>query len=125
MAIKPFEANYHPSNDPRTEPDCLALSGYLDANTVPDFEEVIEQIREAGVTRLMLDLAGLEYISSAGIGALMALLHELKRRDGVLVVVQPQPRVRSLLDMLGFADIFQIASSRGEAATLLSPADPA
>ena len=46
----------------------IALSGYLDAHTVGDFDKHTDELIAAGTSKLVLDLQGLNYISSAGIG---------------------------------------------------------
>lgn len=93
----------------------LALTGYLDAHTVSDFDRSAEEAMDKGNSRIVLDLQGLNYISSAGIGALMSLSQRLKKRDGDLVLLQPTAKVYKILDLLGFTKIFHLSSSEEEA----------
>ena len=44
----------------------LSLTGYLDAYTAPQFEKAIQAEYEGGHTRILVDCAGLTYISSSG-----------------------------------------------------------
>ena len=46
----------------------LALDGYLDAHTAPQFENAIHDEMQAGHQRMVVDCARLTYISSAGLG---------------------------------------------------------
>jgi anti-sigma B factor antagonist len=93
----------------------LALSGYLDAHTVADFDKRTEEIIASGTSKLVLDLSGLNYISSAGIGALMGLSQRLKKLGGDLVLLQPTPKVHKILDLLGFSRIFHLSASEDDA----------
>lgn len=93
----------------------LSLTGYLDAHTVADFDKHTEEVMAEGVSKLVIDLRGLNYISSAGIGALMGLSQRLKRHSGDLVLMQPTEKVYKILDLLGFTRIFQMSGSEEEA----------
>lgn len=98
----------------------LALRGYLDAHTVNDFESFMDDSIEKGSRRFLLDISELNYISSAGIGAIMSLTQRLRRAEGELVLVQPSDKVFRILDKLGFTKIFRLAQSPDEARKLLA-----
>lgn len=94
-----------------TDPDCLiySLRGYIDAHTVIDFEKAIQGAIDLGSRCIILDISGLTYISSAGIGAMMSLARKLTQGGGELVLMNPSPKVFAILDGLGFTRIFKIA----------------
>ena len=54
------------------------LRGYIDAHTVIEFEKAVHSAIEAGVRRIILDISGLSYISSAGIGAMGGLSRRIR-----------------------------------------------
>lgn len=87
----------------------IELSGYLDAHTVDLFENRLGEILESGEKHVVLDLAELNYISSAGIGALMSLTQHLRKKHGDLVLLRPNKKVYKILDLLGFTKIFNVA----------------
>jgi len=97
----------------------LALRGYLDAHTVNDFESFMDESIEKGMHRFLLDVSELNYISSAGIGAIMSLTQRLRRAEGELVLFRPSEKVFKILDKLGFTKIFRLAQSADEARRLL------
>lgn len=86
----------------------VRVGGFLDAHTVDSFEQTVEQLLGRQYNKILLDLGNLSYISSAGIGALMVLLQQLRRQQGELVLFQPSPKVYKILDLLGFTRIFHI-----------------
>lgn len=90
----------------------LRVLGYLDAHTVDSFEHTVEQLLSESTKRFILDLEEMDYISSAGIGALMVFLQQLRRSDGDMVLLRPSPKVFKVLDLLGFTQIFTIAYDR-------------
>ena len=93
----------------------VKVSGFLDAHTVITFEKTMEDFLARDFRKVIVDLGGLSYISSAGIGALMVLLQQLRRRQGDMVILQPSPKVFKILDLLGFTKIFHIAQDRDAA----------
>lgn len=72
---------------------------------------------------LVLDLAGVEAIDSAGLGELVAVLQMTQARGGSLKLAGPTMRVRSLLQLTNLTSILEVYSSLDEA--LLSWKQPA
>src|SRR5689334_12924649 len=91
------------------------LRGYIDAHTVIEFEKAVDSAVDSGNKRVILDISGLSYISSAGIGAMMGLARKLGQSGGDLVLLSPTPKVFTILDGLGFTKIFKIANEPAEA----------
>jgi len=58
--------------------------------------------------QLVLDLGGLEYISSAGLRVLMLAAREVKARDGTLVICGLQPVVREIFEISRFNVVFRV-----------------
>ena len=82
----------------------LEVVGRLDTTTAPALEKTInEDVKD--VKNLVLELSGLEYISSAGLRVLLAA-H--KKTKGGLKLVGVQELVMEVLEMTGFADILTI-----------------
>ena len=97
----------------------LALHGYLDAHTVGEFEACMEQSIAQGWLRYVIDVAELNYLSSAGIAAIISLTQRLRRVNGEVVLLRPSEKVFKILDKLGFTKIFCLANSREEAEGML------
>ena len=113
--MKPFSIETTEPADGSSQVVEVRVSGYLDAHTVVSFERTMEDLLGRQYHKFILDLADLNYISSAGIGALMVLLQQLRRRQGDMVLLAPSPKVFKVLDLLGFTRVFQIADDRAGA----------
>ncbi len=87
---------------------CLSLSGSLDNDNSRDFRAIAQTALECvgDGEALILDLAGLGYVSSAGVGALTTLLAEAKRLETYLFLRGMKERVKAVFELLGFADFF-------------------
>ena len=64
-----------------------------------EIESKITDTTDSGVERLILDLSGIEFIDSAGLGALMILYGNMKVRGGQLRLVAPGPKIREVLKL--------------------------
>lgn len=88
----------------------LALEGYLDAHTAPDFENAVQKELDAGNRRLIVDCQGLSYISSAGLGVFMSFLEEIRDAGGDIKICGPSPKVMQVFEILGFPALFDMLS---------------
>ena len=93
----------------------LGLSQRLDAATAKIFEDKILAVIEAGDRGLVIDLAQLEYVSSAGLRVFLLAAKRLNAVDGKLAVSGLNEHVRQVFDIAGFSSILNIYPSRDEA----------
>jgi anti-sigma B factor antagonist len=97
----------------------VRINGFLDAHTTVAFDAFMEDLLGRGYHKILINLEKLEYISSAGIGSMMVLLQNLRRRDGDMALVQPSQKVYKILDLLGFTMIFHVTQDRVAAMEIL------
>jgi anti-anti-sigma factor len=116
---KPFAIDCEAPAEGLTGIVVVKVSGFLDAHTVDSFERRMDELLEQSQNRLIMDLGALNYMSSAGIGAMMVLLQQLRRRQGDMVIMQPSAKVYKILDLLGFTRIFNITDNRDNALKML------
>lgn len=84
----------------------VALEGRLDTSTAPELEAALETALE-GVTELVFDFVGLEYISSAGLRVLLATQKRMNAQ-GTMVIKGVNETIAEVFDITGFADILTI-----------------
>jgi len=83
----------------------------MDAVTAPEFEKVIKQLIEEGNKGFVVDFKGLDYISSAGLRALLATAKLLKGKGGQIRFANITGTVKEVFDISGFGSIFQMHDS--------------
>ncbi|CAM3667303.1 Anti-sigma factor antagonist [Bordetella sputigena] len=88
------------------------------ANAAAIESELLEQI-DNGENRLVLDLSGLDYISSAGLRVMLLVAKRLKQKSGALALCGIQPHVREVFDISGFLSILTVVESRDDALDML------
>jgi stage II sporulation protein AA (anti-sigma F factor antagonist) len=105
----------------RKEADGLivALGGRLDAVTSADFEKRMRELIDGGNAAVVVDFERLDYISSAGLRALLVIAKALKAKDGRLRFANVKGGVRAVFDMSGFASMFQLDDSVAAAVAAL------
>jgi len=86
----------------------LFLTGYIDTYNSNYFQKRVQKVIEAGFIRLVFQCNGLNYVSSTGIGSFTAFLKSVKPRGGDLVLLEIQPKVYEVFQLLGFSQFFNI-----------------
>jgi sigma-B regulation protein RsbU (phosphoserine phosphatase) len=91
----------------------LRLHGRLDAMTFGDFDggaaPVLEQMGQGGT--VVLDLAALDYISSAGLRSIAKIRKQMRAREGHTLLVNPQPQVRKVFEIVKAVPVSDVFSS--------------
>ena len=84
----------------------IEIVGRLDATTAPSLDKTInEDISD--ITNLVLDLKGLEYISSAGLRVILNAQKKMQQK-GTMKITNVCEAVMDVFEMTGFADILEI-----------------
>jgi anti-anti-sigma factor len=83
------------------KPTTLALEGRLDTHTAPELDATLDKVlMTRGIKRLVFDLGRLEYLSSAGIRCFIRARKILEPEGGRIAIVNPQPAVQKVLDIV-------------------------
>jgi anti-anti-sigma factor len=83
-------------------------AGRLDRTTSPELERLLLARIEGGAARLLLDLAALDYVSSAGLRVVLVAGKRLKAANGALLLCGLKPAIREVFEISGFATLFPI-----------------
>ncbi len=86
----------------------ISLSGRVDSATAPQFTQVMDSLIDKGVYKFVIDMSGLEYMSSAGFWALLAAQRSCKRYNrGEIILASVPTRIQEALDLAGFTELFK------------------
>ena len=88
--------------------DLVTVVGRVDSSTAPQLAEALEGVTGSGRYKIVLDMSGLEYMSSAGFRALLSSQRVCKRynRGEIVLAVLPQ-RIQEALELAGFTELFK------------------
>ncbi len=81
----------------------LALRGDLDSLSVPVLRQALDRVYGSGGYTIRLDLSGLDFIDSSGLGALVGAWRHCSGHDGSVTAVSPNATVRQLMDVTGIS----------------------
>ena len=88
-------------------------SGRIDTNTYNDFKTLLNaELDRTGARHLVIDLAGLEYVSSAGFREFFLAGRRMARGGGTLSVCCFQPQVKELFEIAQFMTAYNVHDSR-------------
>lgn len=92
----------------RTVTTVVRITGSVDGLTADALLAALQAQIEAGNTRLIADLSGVSYTSSAGLRALLATVKQARSAGGDFRLASVMPPVHKVLEMSGFTTILKL-----------------
>src|ERR671938_160138 len=89
----------------------LAVRGEVDVYTAPRFRERLIELVSEGKHRIVIDLEGVDFLDSTGLGVLVGGLKRLRSHDGDLTLVCTQNRILKVFEITGLTKVFAIHAS--------------
>jgi anti-sigma B factor antagonist len=97
----------------------VAVSGEVDVYSAPALKDNITELLQSGVTTLIVDLSGVAFLDSTGLGALVEARTATTEAGGALPLVCSQERIIKLFTITGLDEVFAIHPSVDEAVASL------
>jgi anti-anti-sigma factor len=91
------------------------ISGKLDANTASEVEKNLQDAINSGNKKLVLDLQGLDYLSSAGIRVLLQAYKRMESSKGEMVLTSLNEKVLEIFAIAGLDHFFVLTDNEEEA----------
>jgi anti-sigma B factor antagonist len=89
----------------------LAVTGEVDVYTAPRLREKLVELVTQGNYRIVVDLEGVEFLDSTGLGVLVGGLKRVRTHEGNLSLVCTQQRILKVFDITGLNKVFAIFDS--------------
>lgn len=86
----------------------VILNGYIDTYNSVYLQKQVNKIVGAGLVNIIFNCSNLNYVSSTGIGSFTAFLKLVKPKNGDIVLLNIQPKVYEVFQLLGFIQFFNI-----------------
>ena len=93
----------------------VSVKGRMDTVTAPDFERQLSEWVEGGELNFIIELGGLDYISSAGLRSVLVITKKVKAKGGRLMLSSLQEPVKEVFEISGFSTIIPIRDSTNDA----------
>lgn len=93
----------------------VSVAGEIDVSTECKFRDALTSALARGVLRVVVDLTGVTFMGSTGIGVLMGTHRVLAAEGGSLVLAAPRGEVAQVLSLTGVGEVIQVAASAADA----------
>ncbi len=94
----------------------VKVTGELDLVTAEEFRRMVDlELERRQVRHLVLNLAGVSFIDSSGLGAILGRYKKLKSNGGNIVIAAARPPVFKILQLSGFPKIMSFCESEKDA----------
>jgi len=93
----------------------LRLKGRIDSKTVPSFQEKVDEMKDKGMSNFVLDMGGVDYINSTGLGTLVKLHDRIEEEEGNMALADIKQGVRVPMESLGVDAFFDTFDTPEEA----------
>jgi anti-sigma B factor antagonist len=86
----------------------IIVNGDIEMMTIKDFKQELFDIGQNTEKNIEIDMSGVDYIDSSGVGVLISLLKLQKKKGKTLTINKVSPRVMNVLKLSSLSDIFNI-----------------
>jgi anti-anti-sigma factor len=98
----------------------VSTRGRLDGNSSEQFGGRLQALIAPDRSKLLVDFSGINFVTSAGLRAVILVLKKVKAANGVFALCAVQAPVREVLEITGFTSMLQIYPDRAGAISALS-----
>ena len=98
----------------------LAPIGFINAHTVETFDSALRAVLDGGRFAIVINAAALAYVASAGLGALIGTIEEIRENGGDLRICELSDSVAAIFEMVGLPHLFKIFKTEEEAISSFS-----
>ncbi|MEE8169143.1 MAG: STAS domain-containing protein [Phycisphaerae bacterium] len=103
------------SIEPQADARFVRLAGELAGEDSKALSDAVNELLDGGASRIVLDMSGVAYVNSGGLGALVQITAKVNARQGRLLLAGPSPFVQGVLESTRLDRFFDIYPSVDEA----------
>jgi len=102
-------------SNPRAGIAVVRVSGRLEARAAQELRRLCSELREEGRSRIVINLSGVSFVASSGVGTLLALTEESKEAGGLVQLVALSHSVAAVVDLLNLTEFLSIFDTESKA----------
>ena len=95
----------------KTHAVTLSVEGKINNETAGTLDQEIQQLLQSGMKSIVLDMVGVDFVSSAGIGVLLKAKASLTRSGGDLFMLNLQPQIQKAFDIMKLLPAMNVFAS--------------
>ncbi|MEQ8190368.1 MAG: STAS domain-containing protein [Candidatus Eremiobacterota bacterium] len=89
----------------------INIEGEIDVYTSPKVKEALNDLIQKGNNNIIVNLEGVSYIDSTGLGVLIGALKRVKENNGDIKLVCTNLQIKKIFDITGLVKIFELYDS--------------
>jgi anti-anti-sigma factor len=93
----------------------VSIEGRVDTTNANEFEKAMMEIIDGGCSKIILNCAGLNYISSSGLRVFLIVQKKMMAIKGQFRLCNMQPGIHEIFEISGFTSIFSIFTNQEDA----------
>ncbi|MFH0772134.1 MAG: STAS domain-containing protein [Candidatus Omnitrophota bacterium] len=93
----------------------LTVDGEINFNSSPDFRKAFLRIPDSNLKKVVVNLAGVDYVDSSGLATLVEAYQKIKGAGGELILANLSDKVKSLFEITKLEKLFRVFQSEEEA----------
>ena len=97
----------------------LEVKGEIDASSSIHMDNALKETLERGCTKIIVNMEGLEYISSAGLGVFMSYIEDFKEKNVKFAMYGLSEKVLNVFQILGLDQLLEITGSKNQAESIV------
>jgi anti-sigma B factor antagonist len=101
----------------------LAVTGELDVATAPQLRQEAVRLTTLGHSRIVIDLSGVDFLDSTGLGVIVGVLKRARTHGGDLAVAGAENHVRKVFDITRISDVVSMYDNAEDACAAFGPAE--
>ncbi|MBC8315442.1 MAG: STAS domain-containing protein, partial [Bacteroidetes bacterium] len=86
----------------------IGIDGRLDTTNYSVLEKKLMELIDTGQSKLLVNLSGMDYVSSSGLRILLMALKRITVAKGKFALCSLQPNIKEIFEISGFTNIFEI-----------------
>jgi anti-sigma B factor antagonist len=86
----------------------ITIIGRIDSSNANELDNTLKELLNSGNSNLVLEMSSVEYMSSAGLRAIVSALREAKKKRGDVCIATPSERVAEVFSLAGLLPLFTI-----------------
>jgi anti-sigma B factor antagonist len=102
----------------------MVLTGELELANCARVREAAVSLLAQSTTRIVMDLSGLSFIDSSGVGVVIGTLKRARERQGAFALVCANPTILRVLEITGLTQVLSIHATQAEAEQALGEGGP-
>ncbi|MFH1655718.1 MAG: STAS domain-containing protein [Candidatus Omnitrophota bacterium] len=93
----------------------VRLTGSIDGETYQELDDTLKELMDEKTKAVMLDMGGVNYVSSIGIRVIVSVQKALKEKSATFAMINLQPQIKKVFDVLKILPMFDIFDDMPEA----------